>query len=45
MDGLLGGVSQTNQSGEEIQRSGYRVLFQMGMGLMAQLGAALGKFR
>ncbi|WP_171652721.1 glycoside hydrolase family 88 protein [Paenibacillus foliorum] len=42
-DGLLGGVSQTNQGGEELQRSGYRVLFQMGMGLMAQLGAALGK--
>lgn len=28
---------------KELQRSGYRVVFQMGMGLLAQLGAALNK--
>lgn len=40
-DGLLGGVAQHNAGGMALQRSGYRVLSQMGMGLMAQLYAAL----
>ncbi|MDF2720528.1 MAG: hypothetical protein K0Q59_203 [Paenibacillus sp.] len=40
-DGLLTGVAQTNQGGEELQMSGYRTLFPMGMGLVAQLGAEL----
>lgn len=40
-DGFLGGVSQSNKGGEGLQRSDYRSLFQMGMGLMAQLSAAL----
>jgi len=42
-DGLLTGVAQTNQGGEELQMSGYRTIFPMGMGLVAQLGTALGK--
>jgi rhamnogalacturonyl hydrolase YesR len=40
-DGLLTGVAQTNQGGEELQMSGYRTIFPMGMGLVAQLGAEL----
>lgn len=40
-DGYLAGVSQHNAGGEELQRSGYRVISQMGMGLMAQLYAAV----
>lgn len=40
-DGFLAGVSQSNKGGEPLQRGTYRVLFQMGMGLMAQLMAAL----
>lgn len=40
-DGLLRGVAQSNKKGEELQRSDYRVTSQMGMGLMAQLYAAL----
>jgi len=40
-DGFLGGVSQSNKGGEGLQRSDYRSIFQMGMGLMAQLIAAL----
>ncbi len=40
-DGMLGGVSQANKSSEELQRGTYRVIYQMGMGLMAQLIAAL----
>ena len=40
-DGYLGGVSQANKGGEELQRGSYRVIYQMGMGLMAQLVAAL----
>jgi len=40
-DGFLGGVSQFNKGGESLQRSDYRVIFQMGMGLMTQLIAAL----
>lgn len=38
-DGLLGGAAQSNRGGEELQRSDYRVLSQMGMGLLAQLEA------
>ncbi|MFC4597419.1 glycoside hydrolase family 88 protein [Cohnella hongkongensis] len=40
-DGFLSGVSQHNAGGEELQRGGYRVISQMGMGLMAQLYAAV----
>lgn len=40
-DGLLGGVSQPNKGGEALQRSDYRTIYQMGMGLMAQIEAAL----
>lgn len=39
-DGFLKGASQSNKGGLEIQRSDYRVIFQMGMGLYAQLIAA-----
>jgi rhamnogalacturonyl hydrolase YesR len=42
-DGLLSGVAPSNKGGEELQRSDYRVLMQMGMGLMAQLQGALGR--
>lgn len=34
-DGLLFNVSQSNRNGEEFQRSGYRVISQMAMGLFA----------
>lgn len=40
-DGLLGGVAQSNRGGEALQRSDYRVLAQMGMGLLAQLDAEI----
>ncbi|OAS17740.1 glycoside hydrolase family 88 protein [Paenibacillus oryzisoli] len=40
-DGFLHGIAQNNKGGEELQRSGYRVLSQMGTGLAAQLDAAL----
>lgn len=40
-DGFLGGVSQSNKGGEALQRGNYRVIYQMAMGLMAQLIAAL----
>lgn len=41
-DGFLGGVAPANLGGgEPLQRSDYRVIFQMSMGLMAQLVAAL----
>lgn len=40
-DGFLGGVSQANKGGEGLQRGSYRVIYQIGMGLMAQLIAAL----
>ena len=40
-DGFLRNVSQINRGGEELQRSPYRVITQFGMGLMAQLKAAL----
>ncbi len=35
-DGLLTGVSQSNCGGEPMQRGEYRVIFPMGMGLLAQ---------
>ena len=38
-DGLLNGVAQSNRGGEALQRSDYRIISQMGMGLMAQLYA------
>ncbi|MDF2921239.1 MAG: hypothetical protein K0R57_153 [Paenibacillaceae bacterium] len=40
-DGLLPGVAQSNRGGEALQRGDYRVLSQMGMGLLAQLYGAL----
>lgn len=40
-DGLLTGVSQHNAGGVELQRGGYRVISQMGMGLLLQLYAAV----
>lgn len=40
-DGVLSGVCQHNCGGLQLQRGGYRVLSQMGMGLMAQLYAAV----
>ena len=40
-DGLLTGVAQSNRGGESLQRSDYRVISPMGMGLMAQLNSAL----
>ena len=40
-DGLLRGVGQDNRGGENLQASDYRVIAQMGMGMMAQLYAAL----
>ena len=44
-DGFLGGVSPSNKGGEDLQRSSYRNIFQMGMGLMAQLVAVLDQMR
>lgn len=40
-DGFLKGVAQDNRAGEKLQESDYRVIAQMGMGLMAQLYAEL----
>ncbi|TVS19905.1 MAG: hypothetical protein EA424_06675, partial [Planctomycetaceae bacterium] len=40
-DGLLGGAAPENTGGEALQRSGYRVIFPMAMGLMAQLAGTL----
>lgn len=40
-DGFLGGVAQASEGGESLQRGDYRVIYQMGMGLFAQLLAAL----
>jgi unsaturated rhamnogalacturonyl hydrolase len=40
-DGLLTGCAQLNRGGEALQRSDYRVISQMGMGLAAQLDAVL----
>jgi rhamnogalacturonyl hydrolase YesR len=39
-DGFLKGVAQDNRGGIELQQSDYRVIAQMGMGMMAQLYAA-----
>ena len=39
-DGFLGGVAQANKGGRGLQAGDYRVLYQMGMGLAAQLIAA-----
>ncbi|WP_028611573.1 glycoside hydrolase family 88 protein [Paenibacillus harenae] len=41
-DGLVTGTAQSNKNGEELQRSGYRVISQMTMGLLGQLLAAIG---
>ncbi|MCG8600097.1 MAG: glycoside hydrolase family 88 protein [Verrucomicrobiales bacterium] len=40
-DGFLTGVAQSNRGGQALQESDYRVISQMGMGLMAQLAAAV----
>ncbi len=40
-DGFLNHVSQINRGGEYLQSSGYRVISQFGMGLLAQLGNQL----
>ncbi|MBC7927866.1 MAG: glycoside hydrolase family 88 protein, partial [Bryobacteraceae bacterium] len=40
-DGFLGGVTQANKAGEGLQRGDYRVIYQMGVGIMGQLIAAL----
>jgi rhamnogalacturonyl hydrolase YesR len=40
-DGFLNGVAQSNKGGEDLQLSDYRVISQMGMGLMGQLYAFL----
>ena len=40
-DGLLKGVSQDNRGGVPLQRGDYRVIAQMGMGMMAQLYAEI----
>jgi rhamnogalacturonyl hydrolase YesR len=40
-DGFLSGVAQVNKGGEALQRDDYRVISQFGMGLLAQLYAAL----
>ncbi len=40
-DGFLRGASPANKGGEALQRAPYRPIYQMGMGLMAQLIAAL----
>lgn len=40
-DGMLAGASQANKDGDRLQRADYRILSQMGMGLLAQLAAAL----
>lgn len=36
-DGFLKGVSQDNRGGVALQEGDYRVIAQMGMGMMAQL--------
>ena len=40
-DGLLKGVSQDNRGGVALQQGDYRVIAQMGMGMMAQLYAEI----
>lgn len=42
-DGFLTGQAQENKKGEELQRSRYRAMMQLGLGLWAQLTGALGK--
>lgn len=42
-DGFVTHVSQINRGGEELQSSGYRVITQFGMGLLAQLNVVLGE--
>ncbi|MCL4204094.1 MAG: glycoside hydrolase family 88 protein [Pirellulaceae bacterium] len=42
-DGLLGGAAQSNKGGDGLQHGSYRVIYQMAMGLKAQLMAALEK--
>lgn len=39
-DGFMDGVSQGNKGGEALQRGNYRVIYQIGMGLLAQTIAA-----
>lgn len=39
-DGFVRNATQINRGGEELQESGYRVITQFSMGLMAQLRAA-----
>ena len=36
-DGFLGGVAQVNKGGESLQRGDYCIIYQMEMGVMAQL--------
>ncbi|HCN77796.1 MAG TPA: glucuronyl hydrolase, partial [Verrucomicrobiales bacterium] len=40
-DGLLAGAAQSNKGGDALQKSDYRTIYQMGMGLKMQLMAAL----
>lgn len=40
-DGFLGGCAQSNKGGLGLQEGNYRVIYPMGMGLLAQLHAAL----
>ncbi|NJL31347.1 MAG: glucuronyl hydrolase, partial [Phycisphaerales bacterium] len=40
-DGLLSGITQSNRGGEALQRSNYRVISPMGMGMLAQAVAHL----
>lgn len=40
-DGLLSGAAQSNKGGEELQKSDFRTIYQMGMGLHFQLMAVL----
>lgn len=42
-DGFLGGMAQFNKGGEALQRSSYRVMAPMAMGLAMQLRAELGE--
>jgi len=44
-DGFLKGVAQDNRAGEALQRSDYRVIAQMGMGMMAQLYSACWQYK
>jgi hypothetical protein len=42
-DGFLTGQAQENKKGEELQRSGYRAMAQLGLGLWGQLAGALSR--